>query len=641
MKAPEKLLLVDDEESIRTVLKITLEDAGYEVSTAENGTDALRVFRLENPDIVLTDIKMPGISGVELLARIKSESPETEVIMITGHGDMRIAIESLKKEATDFITKPIDDDALEIALKRAKERILMRRQLREYTENLEALVKEKSARLVEAERVAAVSKAFEGMASAIWDLAGDMDGGMGYLNTLPCLVSVHNRDLGIVASNQLFNEYFGDKTGGQSWEIYKSDRESCPVGKTFRSGAGMRTRETVERLNGLATPVIVHTAPIKNTAGDVELVIEISADITELKRLQAELESTRKNYEQLFNEVPCYITVQDRDFNLVAANRRFAEDFDTESGTHCYTVYKHRGEPCADCPVARTFEDGKIHETEMVVAAKTGEQYNVLIQTAPIRNAAGEITRVMEMSTNITQIRRLQDHLASLGLQIGTISHSIKGLLTGLDGGMYILDAGFKKENRTQIEEGWDIVKMMIGQVRKLVLDILYSTKERDLELERVDASEFASDIADIIEPKSLVQNIAFIRDIDSGAGIFEADRGMVRSALVNILENALDACAEDRKPEQKRIVFKMARDRNRIIFEIAENGIGMDAETIENLFTLFYSSKGVRGTGLGLSISRNIVKQHGGEIGVESEKGQGSRFRIVLPEKVPTGEMD
>ena len=115
----KKLLLVDDEEGIRKVLGISLMDMGYAVLTAENGLEALAIFRAENPSIVLTDIKMPGLDGIQLLQAIKSENPETEVIMITGHGDMDLAIKSLKLEATDFVTKPINDDILEIALKRA------------------------------------------------------------------------------------------------------------------------------------------------------------------------------------------------------------------------------------------------------------------------------------------------------------------------------------------------------------------------------------------------------------------------------------------------------------------------------------------------------------------------------------------
>ena len=73
------------------------------------------MFRELSPAIVLTDIKMPGMDGIELLRHIKAESPDTEVIMFTGHGDMDLAIKSLKYEATDFVTKPINDEILEIA----------------------------------------------------------------------------------------------------------------------------------------------------------------------------------------------------------------------------------------------------------------------------------------------------------------------------------------------------------------------------------------------------------------------------------------------------------------------------------------------------------------------------------------------
>jgi YesN/AraC family two-component response regulator len=122
----EKILLVDDEEGIRKVLGISLMDIGYQVITAENGREALAAFREHTPPIVLTDIKMPLMDGIDLLQEIKAESPDTEVIMLTGHGDMDLAIKCLKLEATDFITKPINDDVLEIALKRAHDRMGMR-----------------------------------------------------------------------------------------------------------------------------------------------------------------------------------------------------------------------------------------------------------------------------------------------------------------------------------------------------------------------------------------------------------------------------------------------------------------------------------------------------------------------------------
>ncbi|MGD8521945.1 MAG: response regulator [Desulfobacterales bacterium] len=635
----KKLLLVDDEAGIRKVLGIALSDSGYTVFTAENGEDALNIFRKETPPIVLTDIKMPGMDGIELLKIIKHENPDTEVIMITGHGDMDLAIKSLKYQAIDFVTKPINDDALEIALNRANEKIRMREQLREYTENLEALVREKSAKLIEIERQVAVGQAVEGLSSALRDIAGDLEGGLTYFNEMPCYVSVHDPRLKIVAANPLFKNRLGDKVGHNSWVVYtdKADAQHrCPAEQTFKAGKGLRTRATVKTLDGDKLPVIVHTAPIRNQDGDVELVVEISADITEVKRLREELARTQQRYQQLFDEVPCYISVQDRQFRLTATNRRFKEDFDVKLGTFCYEGYKHRDEPCLNCPVARTFEDGQSHTSEMVVTSKAGEQYNVLIWTAPLRDAAGEITHVMEMSTNITEIRQLQDHLSSLGLKISSISHGIKSLLTGLDGAMYLLETGLEKDKTDRVREGWEDLKSIVGRVRKLVHNILFFAKERELKWDRINALNFAEDVAATLAPKLKAKDIAYVCDFDTSLGEIEIDAGVVRLALINILENALDACVDDEAQKSHKVVFSARQDEKQIIFEISDNGIGMDRETRESLFTLFFSSKGNKGTGLGLFIADKIIDQHGGKITVDSTAGKGSRFRITIPRFIP-----
>jgi two-component system NtrC family sensor kinase len=137
-----KILIIDDEEGNVRVLSMSLKSDGYDVVTAYSGEEGLEVFHKEFPDIVLTDLKMPGISGLEVLKQVKTSSPETEIIIITGHGDIDSAIEALQYGASDFINKPIRDEGLSIALKRATEKIDIRLKLKEYTENLENMVKE-------------------------------------------------------------------------------------------------------------------------------------------------------------------------------------------------------------------------------------------------------------------------------------------------------------------------------------------------------------------------------------------------------------------------------------------------------------------------------------------------------------------
>jgi C4-dicarboxylate-specific signal transduction histidine kinase len=481
------ILLADDEEDIRDVLSIYLSDMGYSVITAENGQLALDIFQKEKPSIVLSDIKMPVINGIELLKLIKKSSPETEVIMITGHGDIDLAIESLKLDACDFITKPINDDIFEIALKRACEKIDLREQIRAQNENLHQLVQE-------------------------------------------------------------------------------------------------------------------------------------------------ELHATRRQHQQLFNEAPCYISVQDRELKITDANARFKQDFGDERGVYCYEIYKHRNEPCPDCPVQKTFDDGLSHQYETVVSPKKNQQYNVLVQTSPIKNEKGEITHVMEMSTNITQVRKLQDQLSSLGLLIGSISHSIKGMLTGMDGGLYLLDSGLRTRNYDRIHNGNATVKLMAARIRKMVLDILYYAKERELQLTQINTVEFALDVASALETKIKQAGVRFKTNFGSSMQMISIDTAQMRPALINILENAIDACEEDCSKDVHEIIFSVKQDNQSAIFSIKDNGMGMDQETRENMFTLFFSSKGYKGTGLGLFISNRIIEQHGGEITVESAPDEGTHFTIRIP---------
>ena len=638
MNMKTKLLLADDEAGIRKVLGISLEDSGYDVVLAEDGKQALDLFRETVPSIVLTDIKMPGIDGIALLRIIKQENPDTEVIMITGHGDMDLAVESLKLEAIDFITKPINNDALEIALKRANEKIDMRNQLRAYTENLETMVKEQSARLVEIERMVAVNQAVEGLSSAISSMAGDLEGGIKYFNEMPCFVSIHNRDLKVVAANQLYHERLGNPVDSDSWAIYKDksvDETTCPVGKTFKSGMGRRSRQTLVYADGHELPVMVHTAPIRDKDGNLELVLEISADISEVKRLQEELRTTQQRYQQLFDEVPCYITVQDNEFRLVAMNRQFKEHFDPKDRSHCFEAYKNLDQACADCPVGKTFEDGCSHHAEMILTDKNDQEITALVATAPIRNAAGEIDQVLEMATDITQIRMLQDNLSALGLMMSTLSHGIKGVLTGLDAGLYLLDSGLAKENTDRVCEGLDVVKLMVERIRNMVLNILYYAKERELKWEPVDVLEFVQDIAGIIESKLDGKYIEFKYHFEDPLNRFEIDPTVIRSALINILDNAIEACSE-LSIGNARITFEVKQNPEFIIMNIQDNGVGMTAEAKDKAFTPFFSTKGHAGTGLGLFITNKAVQQHGGSITiVDSSPEQGTHLSIQLPKTI------
>jgi two-component system NtrC family sensor kinase len=141
-----RVVLIDDEEDILDVMSIVLSDEGYQVDTAADGLTGVEKCKEDPPQIVITDIRMPGMNGIAVLEAVKKIDPNIEVIVFTAFAEMDLAIQALQLDASDFITKPINDNALHLALKRAKQRYTSRKQLQDYTALLE---KEKAQTLQE------------------------------------------------------------------------------------------------------------------------------------------------------------------------------------------------------------------------------------------------------------------------------------------------------------------------------------------------------------------------------------------------------------------------------------------------------------------------------------------------------------
>ncbi|MDY0225336.1 MAG: ATP-binding protein [Desulfomicrobium apsheronum] len=353
-----------------------------------------------------------------------------------------------------------------------------------------------------------------------------------------------------------------------------------------------------------------------------------------LKEKSKILESSQQLCRQLFDEVPCYISVQNKDRRIVRANRQFKLDFGSCLGERCYEIYKHRTHPCPQCPVEETFRDGMVHQTEEVVTTRGGQQKIVLTLTAPLRDEKGEIHEVMELATDISQIRELQDRLTSLGLFIGSISHGVRGMLTALDGGLYRLEKGIKSQDLELVTNGAERVKLMISRIRNSVLEMLYYSKDRDLNIQLIDVQSFGDGVANFVEPKATKHDVRFQKEFHGQLGRFEIDPEVISAGLVNILENAVDACIEDEGKDRHIVSFLIEGGKDNVSFIIRDNGPGMDRSTQEKMFSLFFSSKGSKGTGLGLYIANDVVHQHGGQIHVDSTPGEGTEFRVVLPRK-------
>ena len=463
-----------------------------------------------------------------------------------------------------------------------------------------------------------------------------------YFESMPAYLTILDRDLRVVEANDRFRQDFGDFEGKLCFQInqHRSERcENCPAERTVRDGQKHEIVEKFTIRSGKEIFLLIYTTPITDDTGKITHVLRMATDITEIKLLENQIRDSRERYRQLFEEVPCYISIQDPELRIVEANRRLREDFGAVPGDKCHQTYMHRAEPCVPCIVRQTFEDGRVHQSEEVMTSARGDHLNVLVHTAPVRDTEGQIRNIIEICTDITQIRQLQSQLTSLGLIISSISHGIKGLLTSLDGGVYLVNTGLAKNDRARFEQGWKMVERNITRVRRMVLDLLYYAKDRVPELEKVPALAVAEEVCEVMRGKAGEIGIDFQWEIDRNGGDLEADSKAIRSLLINLVENAIDACRVDKKKATHQVRIGLKGYADHIEFEVEDNGIGMDQEIRERAFSLFFSSKRGSGTGLGLFISNKIAQAHGGEIKIESEPDKGTRMIVKLPRKPPVAE--
>ncbi len=165
----------------------------------------------------------------------------------------------------EFISLPAHPLVLDAVLQRMETVFRLRRRVRSLSKNLESRARDSVREIIETERFLAVRQIVEKMSAVISQVASDAQGGMRYFNELPYFVSIHGRNCTVLAANNVYNRYMGNRLYQDSWGIYvgrRATRKGCPVGRTLRRESVMTTRALVRYASGVQVPVPVHSAPI-------------------------------------------------------------------------------------------------------------------------------------------------------------------------------------------------------------------------------------------------------------------------------------------------------------------------------------------------------------------------------------------
>lgn len=223
------------------------------------------------------------------------------------------------------------------------------------------------------------------------------------------------------------------------------------------------------------------------------------------------------------------------------------------------------------------------------------------------------------------------ERLAAMGQTIATLSHHIKNILQGVRGGSYLIDMGLKDHNEDLVRKGWGIVEKNQNKIYHMVMDMLTFSKERQPALQRASVNQTVHDVFELMQSRAEECHVELKYEPEAPIPDCVFDPEGIHRAVLNIVTNAIDA-VEGADHAAVLIQTGHSTEADTVWVAVTDNGPGIPEDQLLRIFNIFESTKGARGTGLGLAVSQKIMREHGGEITVESKLGEGSRFILTWP---------
>jgi signal transduction histidine kinase len=351
------------------------------------------------------------------------------------------------------------------------------------------------------------------------------------------------------------------------------------------------------------------------------------------------LDVANLDWRRLLDALPCYVTLQDPELRVIWGNTAHRRDFGEPKERACAKIYKLRKSQCVDCIVKKTLEDGEERSRELQLTTRNGQRLNVIAHSAPFYDAMNQLLGVIVTKVNITSVKEMQKQLIMVGQTVAGMAHSIKNIMMGLDGGIYIVNSGIKDNDQKEIKDGWEIVLLNFEKLSRLVKDILYCSRDREPNYKLINPNSVVTDVYNLFKDLAVRYSIEINLDLDPGLAEALIDPDGLHTVLANLVTNAMDACKMDLWKDTHLIEIRTKTGVDgSTIFEVADNGMGIDKELKHHVFEDFFTSKGDKGTGLGLMVTQKILKEHGGEITFRSRPSRGTTFVATFPKRSVEG---
>ena len=675
------ILIVEDEEAVRRSMAAYLSDCGFHVMEAANGREGLEVLGAVKPDLLLLDLRMPEVDGLQVLSRLRDLHPDLPVIVVSGVGVVSDAVEALRRGAWDFLLKPIEDlSVLRHAVDMALERATLIEDNRRYREHLEEevekrtlafreaneqLTREVSTRIATEEELDRSRRRLDSILRSVPDIIYRVDG--------------EGRILFVNEAVRRYGYRPEDLIGRDMVDLVHPEDRSVAITRFVPSLAD-ESESTVEiriiARNGEALPFDVISFPVEldpffngidasgrpipslsrtGSAIPARGVQGIARDISLRKKAEAE----RQRLAAAMDQSAEAVIITDVKGDVVYVNTGFERTTghlkDEVVGRSITLLDGDEGTFGADGARSRSFHHirwdtllrGESWSGRFTHRKKNGEEYEAEGSISPVRDETGSIIHFVSVHRDISEAVRLENQLRqaqkmeALGQLAGGIAHDFNNLLTAIQGNAELLEIGVAKDTR---ESGYaaEIAKAA-KRAAEMTRQLLAFSRRGTRCAEAVDLHELLDDVTSILS-HSIDRRITI--EIERRADAYEitGDPAQIQNALINLGVNARDAM-----PEGGRLVFATKNVKlpeegpdDRLLgaapgtylrVEVRDTGVGMEETVRQRIFEPFFTTKdSEKGTGLGMAGVYGCVKDHLGFVKVKSAPGKGTVVSIYLP---------
>jgi two-component system, OmpR family, phosphate regulon sensor histidine kinase PhoR len=634
---PSTLILVaDDSREIRDFLEQSvLAPAGFTVRTVGDGMSALTLARELLPDLVITDLQMPGLSGLDLIRRLRADRLSLPTILITGEGSEGVAMEALRAGAADYLTKPFEAEQMLAAVGRAlaegRRWAGLEKGVSEARANAEAL----QQRVSELEALAQIGRTVTATLDIEPVLTAVVEAAVRLTRAEEGSLLLLDPDSGelYMRASKNFDEEFArtfrlhvqDSLAGQVMATGE------PVVLDERSPQKIKTSYLVHSLlyvplqvRGRRTGVlgVDNRKATGNFAREDMTVMMALADYAAIAIDNAQLyqrtEAERRQLETILTQTESGVLVLDPENRLILINRAARQAYNVGGDVIGRSVVEALDDPELLSLIRAPGTQPRREE----LGVRDGRVFHA--QRTLIPGVGQSI--VMDDITHLKELDRIKSEFVT------TVSHDLRSPLTAILGYVELIErAGPVTDQQREFVRR---VRLSVEQITSLVTDLLDLGRIEaglDASKEKTPLAVLARYAVEGLRNAAEVKHIVVEARLPEDLPMVTGEPYRLRQMIGNLLENAIKY-----SPSGGQVQLWAEAEGDQVILHVRDFGPGIPPSDQPYLFDKFFRASNVpedvTGTGLGLSIVKSIVDNHQGRIWVESKLGEGSTFTVVLP---------